>query len=79
MECIKFAGTKKGERRKTARRAYVPSLKETKRFKINNNEAGEFEIYLDWSTPSEIGLYVYDEDGEISAAVIDLKTGSVAT
>jgi len=56
--------------------------KETKRFKINNFEAGGFDVYLDWSTPNELGIYVDrpDADGmdeEFASAIINLETGEI--
>ena len=65
-------------------------MKETKRFKINNSKAGEFDVYLDWSIPNELGIYVdepvYSQDkyqeatGEFesfASAIINLETGEV--
>ena len=57
--------------------------KKTKRFKINNHEAGVFEVYLDWSTPNEIGFYVSNDEmvkqDQEFFSIIDLKTGIVTT
>ena len=57
--------------------------KKTKRFKINNHEAGVFEVYLDWTTPNEIGLYVsndeMDKQDKQFVSIIDLKTGKITT
>ena len=57
-------------------------MKETKRFKINNFKAGEFNVYLDWSTPNELGIYVDRplsdmQTEQFASAIIDLETGEV--
>ena len=51
MECIKFAGTKKGERRKTARRAY-------ERISYDDIKQGLREFELDWSKSEREGVPV---------------------
>ena len=53
---------------------------DTKEFKINNFEAGEFDVYLDWSTPSELGIYVDRPDATgmedaFSTVIINLASG----
>ena len=57
-------------------------MNETKRFKINNFKAGKFDVYLDWSTPNELGIYVDEPEatGEFesfASAIINLETGEV--
>ena len=54
----------------------------TKWIKIRNREAGEFEIYLDWSIPNELVIYVDrpEATGEFESfaeATINLETGAV--
>ena len=54
----------------------------TKWIKIRNREAGEFEVYLDWSTPNELGIYVDEpkatgEFESFASAIINLETGDV--
>jgi len=53
---------------------------DTKEFKINNFEAGVFDVYLDWSTPSELGIYVDRPDATgmedaFSTVIINLTSG----
>ena len=55
---------------------------ETKSFTINNFKAGEFDVYLDWSTPNELGIYVDRplsdmQTEQFASAIIDLETGEV--
>ena len=54
--------------------------RDTKEFKINNFEAGVFDVYLDWSTPSELGIYVDRPDATgmedaFSTVIINLTSG----
>jgi len=54
----------------------------TKWIKIRNSEAGEFEVYLDWSIPNELVIYVDrpEATGEFESfatATINLETGDV--
>ena len=56
----------------------------TKWIKIRNREAGKFEVYLDWSTPNELGIYVdrpqaSGRDDPFSSVIIDLATGKTTS
>ena len=57
-------------------------MKETKSFTINNFKAGEFDVYLDWSTPNELGIYVDRllsdmQTEQFVSVIINLETGEI--
>ena len=52
------------------------------RITINNFKAGEFDVYLDWSIPNELGIYVDRplsdmQTEQFASAIINLETGEV--
>ena len=74
----------KGKKKKVRSSATYINPRYTKTFLINNFEAGKFEVYLDWSTPSELGIYVdrpqaSGRDDPFSSVIIDLATGKTTS
>jgi len=74
---------KRGDFRKAitkTKKAKSTNPQDTKEFQINNFEAGRFDVYLDWSTPSELGIYVDRPDATgmedaFSTVIINLTSG----
>ena len=72
----------KGKKKKV--RTSATYIRDTKTFLINNFQAGKFEVYLDWTTPSELGIYVdrpqaSGRNDPFASVIIDLATGKTTS